>query len=351
MTTSLLASFLKVFATLLVVIVCRKIDLFEKEPWKALGLSVAAGVPTYFASLAVTQWLFHAFSVTPEIYSLGRVVSLLVASAIVQVIALSICMSLFVRFMRTEVDSLPDFILYSVAISCGYAIGSLSLQYALEAGDPAWSQGVLNALYDGPALMDINIPFISAGIGIILFLISNRNVIHLRYGTTAMVAVIASLVVFLQAAFIVGGLLATLGSPDSINAARTLGESLIEFSSVLSTIFILLAVTLGALLDLNIVTSFIDKIFEGIADEGPTNTLTQEQKRFREILVNPISYSAFLRLFIKSPGQDQQNSPPSLDELRVARTIAGLALSSWRRPETASHCVTEGRALISQQVV
>lgn len=350
MTTSLLASFLKVFATLLVVVVCRKIDLFEKEPWKALGLSMASGVPAYFVSLAVTQGMFHVFSVSPEIYSLGRIVSLLVASAIVQVITLLACMALFVRFMRSELDSLPDFILYSVSISCGYAIGSLALQYALEVGDPGWTQGALNTLYDGPALMDINIPFISAGIGIILFLVSNRNVIHLRFGVISMVAIVAALVISLQAAFIVGGLLATLGPPDSINAARTLGESLIEFSSVFSTIFILLAVTLGALLDLNIVVSFVDKVFELIARESAAATPSVAQRRLREILSNPISYSAFMRLFLKPADPGRQYSSISPDELKVARTVAGLALSSWRRPETESVCIAECRALIGRQI-
>ena len=348
MTTSLLASFLKVLATLVVVVVCRKIDLFEKEPWKALFLGVAFGVPAYFLSLAITQMLFHVFSVSPDVYSLGRIVCLLVASAIVQVVALILAMALFAKSQGSELDSLPDYILYSVSISCGYAIGSLLLQYSLEASSSGWAQDVINSLYEGPALMDVNIPFVSAGIGIILFLVVNRRVIRLRIGSIAIALAVGILVAILQSVFIVGGLLSTLGRPDTLNAARSLGEAMIEFSSTFSTVFILVAVTLGAMLDLNIVVSFVDKVFDEIAQDGSV-PVAEEARRLRKVFSNPVSYSSFLRAFLRPSSQRSQSVVVvSSQEARVARSIAGLALNSWKRPEAAATCIAEGKSLIVQ---
>ena len=329
--------FVQSLATILVIVIGRRIDMFERESWESIAKCTAFGVPTFSVSTIAVQALFHIFCVQPEVYTLGRTILLLIAAGSIQILCILIALYLWYVVAR-RFDTLSDYILYSTAISAGYLITSFLFQYSLtEINWLPFRQETLNAFYIGPAFMDSSVPFLSAGIGIFLFLIINKKSINSPSSQKISITVLIITICF-QALFLTASMLLAISNKHTPSQALILGEALAESITIMSVLFIVVSISVGAVVDFYLISSFVRKVSSELK-------FINEKRREEVIayLSHPASYSRIVSIIIERPKSISTDT--RLTET-IKQRIAKLALISWKQASFTQRCIDEATQAI-----
>ena len=330
--------FVQSLATIIVIVIGRRIDMFERESWKSIAKCSAFGVPTFTVSTIAVQALFHIFCVQPEVYTLGRTILLLIAAGSIQILCILIALYLWYVVARREFDTLSDYILYSTAISAGYLITSFLFQYSLtEINSLPFRQETLNAFYIGPAFMDSSVPFLSAGIGIFLFLIINKKSINSPSSKKISITVLIITICF-QALFLTAGMLLAISNKHTPSQTLILGEALAESITIMSVLFSVVSISVGAVVDFYLISSFVRKVSSELK-------FINEKRREEVIayLSHPASYSRIVSIIIERPKSISKDA--RLTE-SIKQRIAKLALISWKQASFTQRCIDEATQAI-----
>jgi len=339
-TSTLATTFVQSIATIFVIIVGRRIDMFEKESWKKIVTCTAFGAPTFALSTIAIQTLFHVYSVQAENYTLGRTICLLLLAGIIQIFFMLLALSLYYTLDRKEFDTLSDYILYSISISAGYLISSFVFQYSLtEISILPFRQAALDTFYVGPAFMDSSVPFLSAGIGLFLFLVLNQKSIN-SPSTKKIAITVLCITIFFQALFLVAGLLLTISNEHMPSKALLLGDVIAECITITSVLFIVISISVGAVVDFYLISKFVKNVSQHLEFVNP-----DRRDEIVKYLSSPASYSSLIRIILEQP-------KPIYSDARLSTSlknrIAKLALISWKQSSLTNTCINEASQAIKE---
>ena len=325
-------------SSLVILLVVRFIDVFEREPYKLILVNFIFGVLAYLLSVISVSSIYTFLKIQDQISVISDkfiFIAILLSSAIMLLYQL-IFSILSLKFFKNDFDTMPDYIIYFSTIGIGYNFGEVFFVDLLNKTDNQFLLKISEKLYFSSFFSGSTLPFLMAGIGagIYLYQISKKRKDLERLGNLGFLFI--SFSVITQIIFYSMNYFTTVASMHSPSDFLNLVNQIKYFANNLSLTLLIASVGLAVLFDSYILSNFLEKVFLSSKNEI-LNTLKISY------FINPLNYLSISKLKYFFPLKKNTN----FDEKEI-KTFAKLALKDFNDPKNSFLYIAEANQILSK---
>lgn len=322
--------------SLILLIVIRFLDVFEREPLKLIFYNFLFGLIAYLLSALSVSSLSSLINLNEKLLSFNNkfiFLSILISSGIM-IISQILFGVLSVLCFKKDFDTMPDYIIYFSSIGIGYNFGENFFYHLLNKTTISSLLNISDNLYFTSFFNGMTLPFVMAGIGsgFYLYKISSRkNFFSLRKVSYSII-----IISFLtQILFYYMNFILLVNKSHSPTYLIDFAKEIKLFANGLSITLLLASLGFAVIFDAFIISNFFEKILFLHPDK--LNNFSKFSS-----LINPFSYLRITQFkyfkFLK------ERSEISEKELRK---FAKLALNNFNDPKNSNIYISEALNIFS----
>ena len=311
-------------SSLVILLVVRFIDVFEREPYKLILVNFIFGVLAYLLSVISVSSIYTFLKIQDQISVISDkfiFIAILLSSAIMLLYKL-IFSILSLKFFKNDFDTMPDYIIYFSTIGIGYNFGEVFFVDLLNKTDNKFFLKISEELYFSSFFSGSTLPFLMAGIGagIYLYQISKKRKDFERLGNLGFLFISFSIIT--QIIFYSMNYFVTVASMHSPTEFLNLVNQIKYFANSLSLTLLIASVCFAVIFDAYIISSFFEKVI--LSSEGQISNAFNISN-----FINPFSYLSISKFKFFSPFKSNNINDKDL------RTFAKLALKNFNDPKNS----------------
>lgn len=334
---TILITFISTLSSLILILVLRSLDIYEKEPYKLIFLNFILGIIAYLTSGILSSVIFRFFNFNAIALQSNNIFIFfsVITTAMIMILSQLIFSNLSTNFFKKDFDSMPDYLIYFSTIGIGFNCGEVFFFGLLNRTNNALLLNLSDSLYFSSFFTGSTMPFLLATIGAGIYLLKiskNKNYKNLNNFSIILI----SIAIFTQIIFYSMNYF-FITYPSFINSDYlNLFKEIKNFASNLSMTLLIASLTFAVLFDCYIITIFLQKI---------VNSDKNKSFQFKKLsyFINPFSYlpisnlSTFLNLQTSSEFSKKDT-----------KTFIKLALKDFNESEDSSIFITEAIQILSK---
>ena len=322
--------------SLILLIVIRVLDVFEREPIKLIFFNFLFGVIAYLFSALSASSISSLINLNEKLLSLDNnfiFLSILISSGIMLLSQIAFGVLSLLCFKK-DFDTMPDYIIYFSSIGIGYNFMENFFYHLLNKTNISSLLNISDNLYFTSFFNGMTLPFVMAGIGsgFYLYKISGRkNFFSLRKVSYSII-----IISFLTQILFYGmNFLLLVNKSHSHNYLLDYAKEIKLFANGLSITLLLASLGFAVIFDAFIISNFFEKILFLNPDK---------LNNFRNFssLINPFSYLRITKF--KYFEVLKEGSEISEKEFRK---FAKLALNNFNDPKNSNIYISEALNILS----
>jgi len=334
---TIIIALLSTLSSLILILVLRSLDIYEKEPYKLIFLNFIFGIIAYLTSGIISSIIFRFLDFNSIALQNNNIFIFLsvITTAMIMLLSQLIFSNLSTIFFKKDFDSMPDYLIYFSTIGIGFNCGEVFFFGLLNKTNNPLLLNLSDSLYFSSFFTGSTMPFLLATVGAGLYLSrisKNKNYKNLHNFSITLISIsIFTQIIFysMNYFFIV--------YPSFMNSdALNLFKEIKTFASNLSITLLIASLTFAVLFDCYIVTIFLEKI---------VNFNKNKSFKFDELsyFTNPFSYLPISNL---NPFLNLKKS--SKISQKDTKTFIKLALKDFNENGDSSIYISEAIQILSK---
>ena len=332
----LLLPIIAILNSLILLIVIRVLDVFEREPIKLIFFNFLFGVIAYLFSALSASSISSFINLNEKLLSLDNnfiFLSILISSGIMILSQIAFGVLSLLCFKK-DFDTMPDYIIYFSSIGIGYNFGENFFYHLLNKTTISSLLNISDNLYFTSFFNGITLPFVMAGIGSGLYLYkisSRKNFFSLRKVSYSII-----IISFLTQILFYGmNFLLLVNKSHSPIYLLDYAKEIKLFANGLSITLLLASLGFAVIFDAFIISNFFEKIL--FLNPDKLNNF-----RFFSSLINPFSYLRITKFkYFKVLKEGSEISEKEF------RKFAKLALNNFNDPKNSNIYISEALNILS----
>ena len=332
----LLLPIIAILNSLILLIVIRVLDVFEREPIKLIFFNFLFGVIAYLFSALSASSISSLINLNEKLLSLDNnfiFFSILISSGIMILSQIAFGVLSLLCFKK-DFDTMPDYIIYFSSIGIGYNFGENFFYHLLNKTTISSLLSISDNLYFTSFFNGMTLPFVMAGIGsgFYLYKISSRkNFFSLRKVSYSII-----IISFLTQILFYGmNFLLLVNKSHSPSYLLDYAKEIKLFANGLSITLLLASLGFAVIFDAFIISNFFEKIL--FLNPDKLNNF-----RYFSSLINPFSYLRITKFkYFKVLKEGSEISEKEF------RKFAKLALNNFNDPKNSNIYISEALNILS----